>query len=275
MPPKGITIGKSSLNISSKTERRANPARSKYSKMRTNKWTLSRPMRKAVEAIVHKEAETKIKMFSSNYTNYNAQVNSSEALRLLPDIANGAGGDQKLGNRIRLQRLKFRGVLQVGLLNQTTTNNTRFGVRLTICRLKKFDDWNQANTDLATNYVRLLEGTATGMDGTAVAFNTPLNSDYVTKVYDRRFFLTMPSYVGGTNFAGDEPVNSTRLINFDIPYSRRFLCYDPDNSSTQPVDYPYFMLISYCKLDGTGAAPGVGETLVQMQYSIKAEFEDA
>jgi len=273
MPPK---VTKAQLNISSKTERRANPARSKYSKMRQQKWTLTRPMRKAVEAIVHKEAETKIKMFSSNYTSFNAMVNGSgDVLRLLPDISNGTGGDQKLGNRIKLQRLKFRGVLQVGLLAQTTTNNTRFGVRLTICRLKKFDDWNASSTDLATNWTRLLEGSATGMDGSAVAFNTPLNADYVSKVYDKRFFLTMPSYVGGTNVAGDAAVESTRLINFDIPYSRRFLAYDPDSSTTQPVDYPYFMLISYCKLDGTGAVPGTGESLVQLQYTVKAEFEDA
>lgn len=247
--------------------------RTKYASMRTGKWTLARPIRKAVEALIHKEAETKIKIFSSNYTSYNAMVNGAEALRLFPQITNGTGGDQKIGNRIRLQRLSFRGVLSL-TLNQTTSNNSRFGVRLTIMRLKKFDDWQAANTDLTTNYNKLLEGNLNGMDGTTVAFNTPLNLDYCTKVIDKKYYMTMP-VVAAASQVMDAPVQSTRLINFEIPHSRRFVEFDENNSSTDPVDYPYFALISYCKLDGTALAPGTGETIVQMQYTIKCEFEDA
>jgi len=127
---------------------------------------------------------------------------------------------------------------------------------------------------LATNYTKLLEGTLTGMDGSVVAFNTPLNLDYVTKVFDHKYFMSVPVVATGSQVQ-DAPTHSTKLINFDIPYSRRFIEYDENNSSTEPVDYPYFFLLSYCKLDGTGAAPGTGESLLSMQYTIKCEFEDA
>jgi len=247
--------------------------RTKYAGMRSGKYTLSRPMRKAVEAIIHKDNETKYVIFSNSYTSYNAMVNASEALRIMPDILNGTAGNQKIGNKIRLQRLSLRAVLTMQL-NQTTANNSRFGVRLTCLRLKKFDDWNSANTDLASNYTKLLEGNLNGMDGSVVAFNTPLNLDYVTKVFDKKFIMTLP--VVGTGLqVQDAPINSTRFVNNDIPYSRRFVEYDENNSSSQPVDYPYFLLVSYCKLDGTGSAPATGESLLQMQYTIKCEFEDA
>lgn len=245
--------------------------RSKYANMRTSKWTLDRPTRKAVEAIIHKEAETKITMFSSNYTAYNQMVNGSEAIRLLPDIANGTGGNQKLGNKIRLQRLKFRGVLCFSL-PQSTINNTRIGVRMTIMRLKQFDDWQQSNLALAAGYTKLLEGYAGGMDGTVFAHNTPLNLDYCTKVTDKRFVFSFAQSSG--TVSSQDVNNSFRMINFDIPYSRRFLNFDPDTSSNQPVDYPYFAVLSYCKLDGT-AVDLPATAYLNLQYTVKAEFEDA
>jgi len=112
------------------------------------------------------------------------------------------------------------------------------------------------------------------MDGSVVAFNTPLNLDYVTKVFDKKFYMTVP-VVGTGSQVQDAPSASCKLINFEIPHSKRMINYDENSSSTEPVDYPYFLLVSYCKLDGTGAAPAAGESLLQMQYSIKCEYEDA
>jgi len=247
--------------------------RSKYSSRRYGKAKIGKPLKRAIQAMISKDAETKYVINSSNYTSYNAQVNGSEALRIMPQISNGTGGNQKIGNKIQLQKLSLRGVLSMQL-NQTTANNTRFGVRLTMLRLKKFDDWQAANTDLATNFNKLLEGTLIGMDGSVVAYNTPLNLDYCTKIFDKKIYMTLPAVASGSQVQ-DAPTHSCKLLNFTIPFSKRVLNYDENNSSTEPVDYPYFMLISYCKLDGTGAAPAAGESLLQFQYTIKAEFEDA
>lgn len=270
MAPAKVSVNTKVFKTGSKYTR-TGKHRSKYSSRRFAKATISKPLKNAIQAMISKDAETKITMFSSNYTNYNQQINSAEALRLLPDITNGTGGNQKLGNKIKLQKLRFRGVVSFQL-PQASIPNCRIGIRFIIMRLKKFDDWNASNADLATNYVKLLEGTNTGIDGTIAAHNTPLNLDYCTKVMDKRMYMSF-SNTSGTAIIGDIQ-QATKFLNFSIPHSRRILNYDENNSSNQPVDYPYFALISYCKLDGS-AADLPATAYLGLQYTVKAEFEDA
>lgn len=226
---------------------------------------------KKVQRIIHADTETKTVVFTSSATAFNQQINSAgDALRLMPQIANGTAENQKIGNVIRLQSLNVRGVLTFAY--QTAAINTRIGVRLLVLRSKRFKDWNQAAIDLGTNYTRLLEGSTAGATGLVADFNTPINNDYFSVLKDKRFYMSQSNQTVGTTV--NDTMNTTKFINFNVPYSRRKITYDQDFSANEPIDYPMFMCLFYCKLDGS-AADLPATSYLTLQYVSTAKYEDA
>jgi len=225
-----------------------------------------------VQKIIHKDVETKTVVFPSNVTSFNQQIDSTgDCLRLMPQIANGTAENQKIGNVIRLQSLNIRGVLTFTQA-QATAANTRIGVRLMILKSKRHGDWNAAALDFATNYTKLLEGTTTGFLGTVAQFNTPPNHDYFSVVMDKRMYMSQSlQNVAGITY---DNINTTKFVNFNVPYSRRNVIYDQDFSGTEPTNYPYFMVVGYTKLDGS-AADLPATSYLTFQYTSTAKFEDA
>jgi len=255
---------------------RRNRKARKANRKRRGKAKLSKKITKMVQQLISKNVETKTAVFQSSTTAYNAPLTATgDCLRLLPDVNNNFNQATKIGNEIRMTSLNLRGVITMGL-KQTTDNNVRIGVRLSIIKAKKFNDWNAAAIDFGTTAgARLLEGSLTTNLGTVPQFNTPINRDYYSVVYDKRFYLAQSLQAVGTTMAST--VYTTKFVNIKIPYSRRTLKYDENSSATQPVNYGYFMLINYCKLDGTSdvTPPSSGESLVSFQYVTTMKYEDA
>lgn len=225
-----------------------------------------------VQKIIHKDVETKVVTFNSNVTAFNQQINSTgDCLRLMPQIANGTAENQKIGNVIRLQSLNIRGVLTF-TLGQTTAPTTRIGVRMLILKAKRYGDWNAAATDFGTNYTKLIEGSTLGFQGELSQFNSPINHDYFSVVADKRFYMSQSLQTASTAVADNR--FTTKFVNINVPYSRRNVVYDQDLSATEPVNYPYFMVLGYTKLDGA-ASDAAGTTYLTFQYCATAKFEDA
>jgi len=233
---------------------------------------ISKSFAKKVQSIIHKDQETKTVVFSSNTTSFNQQIDSTgDCLRLMPAIANGTAENQKIGNVIRLQSLNIRGVLTFTQA-QATSANTRIGVRLMVLKAKRYGDWNAGAIDFATNYTKLLEGTTTGFQGLVSQFNTPPNHDYFSVVMDKRFYMSQSlQNVAGITY---DNINTTKFVNFNVPYSRRNVLYDQDFSATEPTNYPYFMVLGYTKLDGS-AADLPATSYLTFQYTATAKYEDA
>lgn len=231
----------------------------------------SKSFAKKVQRVISKNAETKTVVFSSTPTAFNSYINSSgDALRLLPDIANGTAENQKIGNVVRLQSLKLRGVLTFAY--QAGAPNSRIGVRVLILRIKKYNDWNQSAIDLGTNYTKLLEGSTAGITGTVADFNTPINNDYFTVVKDIKMYMSQS--VQAVNTAVADNMNTTKFLNISIPYCRKSLIYDQDNSAVQPSNFGMFMAVSYHKLDGS-AVDLPATSYLTLQYTTTAKYEDA
>jgi len=229
-----------------------------------------------VQKVISKNIETKVKVFQSSTTAYNAPLNAvGDCLRLLPDCGNTVNQDGKIGNEIRMQSLNLRGVITMAL-KQTTDNNVRLGIRLSIIKAKRFADWQAAALDFgATAGSRLLEGNLTTNLGTVPQFTTPINRDYYSVVYDKRFYMSQSLQAVGTSVADTH--YTTKFINIKIPYSRKTLKFDQNYDGNQPTNWGYFMLINYCKLDGTSDTipPAAGESLVSLQYTTVMKYEDA
>lgn len=222
-----------------------------------------------IKKVIDSQTETKTATFYSNVTAFNQQVNSSgDCLRLIPQVPVGTGQGARVGNEIKAKRLHIRGVLTV-TLGQTSVANLRLGVRMMIFRCKRFEDWQQTQTDFATSYTRLLEGSVNGLNGDLANWNAPPNRDYFSVVKDKRFVLTM-----GQGATTNEVFNAVRHYSFSIPYSKKTIKYDENYSSTDPVNYAYVMVLGYTKLDGS--LPDLSATTyLTNQYVTTLTYEDA
>lgn len=234
---------------------------------------------KRVQKVISKNIETKTVVHQSNVTAYNARLTTAgDCLRLIPPVANGVLGTSLIGNQIRMQSLKLRGTMTFAL-GQTTANKTRIGVRLTILRAKRFMDWNAAAADFNTNFGRLLDvppALLSGQNlGTLTSFNTPINTDYFSVVKDKRYYLSQSLQAVGTTV--NSTVYTTKFVNMSIPYSRRQVKYDQSFNASEAVNYPYFMLINWCLLDGSSDAspPAEGDSSLTFQYVTEMKYEDA
>lgn len=226
---------------------------------------------KKVKKCMAKEIETKCVTYSTTPTAFNQQMQTQgDALRIMPSISLGTLQNQRVGNEIKLQSIQIRGVITFAL-NMTAIANTRIGVRLLVVKAKRFQDWNAGATDFGTSYLRLLENTNTGFVGEVSQFNTPINKDYYTCIVDKRFYLSQSQTAGGPT---TEVFNSTKFVNFKLPYARRKLIYDDAYIPGESNNFPYFMLIGYCKLDGTSADVSTIANLT-FQYVSTAKYEDA
>lgn len=241
--------------------------------------TVSSSFARKVQKVISKNIETKTVVHQSNVTAYNAALNGAgDCLRLIPPVANAVTGSALIGNEIRMQSLNLRGVLTFQL-GQTTANKTRIGIRLTILKAKRFMDWNAAATDFATNFGRLLDvppAILSGQNlGTLTAFNTPINRDYFSVVTDRRYYMSQSLQAVGTTV--NSTVYTTKFVNINIPYSRRTVKFDQSFAASEAVDYPYFMLLNWCLLDGSADAspPGSGDSPLTFQYVTTMKYEDA
>lgn len=245
----------------------------------------SRPLYKkrsfdtAVKKVLLNTAEVKQNVYTAPPTTVggpgillNQQLNTTgDCLQLMPDISIGSNNYQKIGNKIQIKSLRLRAVLTF-TQPQLTANNTRIGVRMMIIRAKRYDDYLAARTDFATNYTKLLEGTNTGFMGTVQHFITPPNTDYYSVVSDKKFYISQT--LSSANTSNNDNINTTKFINMEVPYCKGRVCkYDENFDLDSPTQFPYFMIIGYCKLDGS-AADAEGTTYLTLNYTTTCKYTD-
>lgn len=230
---------------------------------------------KRVQKVISKNVETKRVIYTSSVTAFNQPINAAgDGLRIIPQVSNGTLNNQRIGNSIRSQGIKLRGVLTF-TLGQTASANCRIGVRMFILRAKRFMNWADTQADLDTNSNKLLEGTLTGSNGSLAAFNTPYNPDYYSVVLDKKFYMSQSVQQSGVATPGQAQISeTTKFVNMTIPYSRRLINFDDQYSLNEAVNYPYIICLSYTKLAGD-APDGVGTSYLTFQYTTTMEYEDA
>lgn len=230
---------------------------------------LSKAAQKQINYQILGNQETKIAIYNSNVTAFNQQANSSgDCLRLIPQVSSGTGQGQRISNKLKMTSLHIRGVLTF-TLGQTSNANIRIGVRMIILRAKRFIDWQQTQSDFASSYTRLLEGSVNGLNGDLSNYNSPCNRDYFTIVKDKRYTMSLSL---GTS--PQQVAQSVKSFRFKVPYSKKTLTYDENYSSTDPVDYPYVMILSYTKLDGS-LPDTAATTYLTCQYTTALRYKDA
>lgn len=229
---------------------------------------------KKVQAIVHRDAETKQSFTSINNVAFNSGINSSgDCLQLIANIAQGTADNARIGDQIRAQSIVIKGAINSNLTFQSYSN-CRLGVRLMIVQPKSYNSLSAIQANVSTWSSTLLKkgGTTTAFTGAMNDLWSPINTDAITKYYDKVFYINTP-YVASS--VGDlSTYNSVKFFRHTFKLRNKLIKYDSSiDSGLTPTNYNPVMLMGYCHLDGSSG--DTVTTQVLLSFDSIMNYEDA
>jgi len=250
--------------------------RKSFRKKTFSKAKSSKAFIKKVQKIIHKDVETKQAYHIMAPTNFNSGIDAAgDAQRILPNISQGTGENNRIGNQLNAQNLVVKGCISwspsIGQFG--TFANARLGVRMFIIQPRQYNYVNDALNNTATWMPVLLQkgGVAAPFTGQINDLWAPLNTEAFIKYYDKVFMINgtyQATAVGMSQLLG-----ATRMFNINIKCRNKLLKYENTLSTNNPTNYAPIFVIGYAHLDGSG--PDVNSTAITVQWDSVFNYEDA
>lgn len=238
---------------------------------------LSKSMTSAISKLIHKNVESKQAYHERTTASYNSTINSTgDCTRVLPTINQGVTDATRIGDQLRAQSLVVKGAI---VYNPSTGQygtyaNARIAVRMMIVQPKQYSNLDDVQSYAgAWTALLLKKGSGTSaFNGTLPDLWAPINTDMITKYYDRVIYLDAPyqqTAVGSTLMG-----RSTKLFSINLKLRNKVLKYDSSVSSGgQPTNYAPVLILGYAHLDGSAA--DTLTTALQLTYDTIFNYEDA
>ena len=234
----------------------------------------SKSFAKKVQSVIHKDLETKMATNEWAITAYNSGISATGDIgKLLPNIAQGTTEASRIGDQLKAQKLDIRGhiIMNVGY---NTAQDSRIGVRVMIVQPKNLADYNSVFGSATWLSNLLKRGTSTvAFTGLVSDLYSDINTDAITKYYDKVFFMTSP-YIPSTSTTQDLNRTTIRLFRKVITLRNKCLKFDTNVSGgIQPTNYSPCLLIGYAHMDGS--SPDTVSTQLSAQWNSNLYYEDA
>jgi len=228
---------------------------------------------KKVQSIINKNAENK-QIYTNSFINFNSGINSAgDIQQVVANLGNGTGDYQRIGDQIRAQKLQVKGWMAMTLSYLTSASASRIGVRLMIVQPKFYGGLTEiaANTGNWLGTLLKKGGTTTGFSGAVSDLQSPINTDAITKYYDRVFYLNLP--YSQTAVGEASTVGSTRFFSMSKNLRNKLMKYDSSvGSGLTSTQFNPVLLCGYVHLDGSAA--DVVNTQIQLNYDAMLQFQD-
>lgn len=233
-----------------------------------------------VKKTIQRSQETKFVSAQYTFSAFNSTITSpADIIAIMPQIFQGAGQDQRIGNSIKPVAIIVRGY--VTYYPASSTGN--LDARMLGARLFCFQDKavrSQANSDVNYNLLNL-GGVSTNYTGTAMNWITPHNNDQFTFFADKKMRILKP--YGYTNNVS--PSTTTSITGMDnsmfhpftikIPASKMpsKLSFDQTDSTAYPTNFNPKISLGYSDL--LNAAADVATTQIALSFCITLYFKDS
>ncbi len=237
----------------------------------------SKNLAKQIKKVIHEQVESKQAFTSLPATAFNSGITSTGDIQaVLPSIAQGTAENARIGDQIKAQSLVIKGavVYSPSLGSYGTYANTRLAVRVMVVQPKQFSNYVDITNNFTTWSSCLLKkgGTTTQFTGQMNDLWAPINTDVITKYYDKKFYLDGP--YERTAVGGYQMLNSTKFFNIKLKLRNKTVKYsDAISSGLSPTNYAPVLLIGYVHMDGS--APDTVSTAITAQYDAIFNYEDA
>jgi len=233
----------------------------------------SKAFSKAVTSIIHKQAETKQIFTSINNVAFNSGINSSGDIQpILANVGQTVADNGRIGDQIRAQSLTIKGAINTNLTYQGYSQ-CRLGVRLMVVQPKSYGSLSSMQAYATTWMATLLKkgGTTTNFSGVMSDLWSPINTDAITKYFDKVFYVNTP-YVA-TSVGDLSTYNSVKFFNKTFKLRNKLIKYDASiDSGVTPTNYNPVVLLGYVHLDGS--SPDTLTTQVLLSYDAIMSYED-
>lgn len=239
---------------------------------------------KKVQKVINKNVEDKQSTAQYPITSYNQAISSTgDIVGIMPVITNGTGENSRVGNDIYLKNLKLYVNISHQLFWNVQTSNTTYApssrilYRVMIVQPKTVMNRTDINNNQGGWLSRLLRNgnSSVPFDGTLDNFYLPINTEAITKFYDKKFsFCTNTIYMPGTNTQGMViPSNmSFKRLVINLKRHKHLLKYDASFDTQYPTNFNPVILLGYCYIDGTVALSTT--TDLKMNFMSMATFQD-
>lgn len=237
---------------------------------------------KRVLAVVQSRNESKQAWTTLAPTDFNSGIGAqADALRIIPNIAQGTDDNNRIGDQINPQSLTIRGIVQMLPQGVGQGDGARkIAARLMIVTPKAYQTWASAYANATTWMPYLLKkgGTQTSFSGAIDDLYAPINTDAITCHYNKVFYFNQSAIISGTTSV-TLAVDQSHLVRFfkktfKFGKTRKFKYDDNVDTGLTPSSAgAYVMLLGYCFVDGT--APDTLSTRVRLQFDSILNYEDA
>lgn len=254
--------------------------RRKYIKRRRYRKGVKRTrksFKKAVQRVIDKNVETKHAFTTLDPTQFNSGISGGGDIRqVLPNITTGTADNARIGDQIRLKSMTIKGsvIWNPVVNNFGTYASARLYVRMFIVAPKYYS--TTAAVQNNTGWLDLLlkkGGTTSGFTGVMSDLWAPVNTDAVTKYYDKVVRL---EGIYGNNTSnlilsgGDKFFSKT----FRFRGAGKLLKYDSAVSSgLQPTNFAPVFLLGY--VYANNSSPTTLTTDVACQWDCNFNYQDA
>lgn len=242
----------------------------------------AKAFRKKVLSVVSRKAENKLIATSINNSILNdAPTSSSNIMQILPNMLNGTGTNQRVGDEVTLKSFNVKLLLDhAPPITANSAAHTYYGIRVMIVQPKQFRGWSQISANADSWLASLFRDGATN-----IGFNTaspkavlmPINTDEITvyydKVYYENFVTISQSATAPTTYITS--YNQTQWghkeLSINLKVNGKKLRYDASvNSGLTPTNFNPCLVVGICNLNGTTV------TSSNMNFSMYSvvKFED-
>lgn len=258
--------GKISFNKTRKVRRN----RLRGARRRNRKSTI-----KLIQHVVNANAENK-DAYKTGSQNYNSGIdNATDLTFLVPNISQGDADASRDGQMILAKSLRIKGHMIMNLAyNQIA--DCRIGVRLMIVQPKSYVGYDAIYNSAATWLAQLLKkgNSYSGFTGAIQDLYADINTESITKYYDRVFYL-QSNYAPTSTVGNMSQPNSVRFFSKLIKFrgKGKTLLYDANNNSgLTPTNYNPVLILGYSHLNGGGS--DTVDTQVTMAYTSELDYQD-
>lgn len=248
---------------------------------------VTRPFAIKVKKVIHRMSENKFWQAPVvQNTVIPAAITGSTSLtsvnpyciNLLPQLAQGTGNSNRIGNRVRLVKNVVKGYVNL-LPYNATLNSYRcpVAVKLYVFSVKSFTNFiGEMGLQNWQQFFRL-NNADTGFYGTMLDMVQSINTELYTLHATRTFELSSQPFLvggGGSNAGYGNPSGKWSIpFAFNLIKYVKDLKYD-DNTSLRVTNKSLFLAAQVCYADGGTNSYVTPDQLVEIHHIQECEFED-
>lgn len=244
----------------------------------------SRAFTKAVQKIINKNAEDKIAFTTSGNSliSFNSAISATgDVMQIMPNISYGNFEGNRVGDEIRAKKFQVKGYLNLAVDTTLSSSNKRIAVRLLVVQPKRYGTYADIAGNAGVWMPTLLKkgNTQTGFTGVISDLWAPINTDEITKYYDRVIYMSQDNIFQNTgSTAPTQQIaqniqNTIKFFTVNLPTRNRKLLYDnSSDAGLQPTNFQPVLVLGYVHLDGS--SPDSVETQVGLQYDATLHYQD-